>query len=108
MSRLARCLRRSRRDVGGGSLTNGFSRRRRAAESESYGKDVRAFAAEALSATEPSTSSSRLAGKLCMSEVWSLQRSSQNVVRVPIEILGPARDNRPDNRYEYLQIFYGI
>jgi hypothetical protein len=48
MSRLVRCLHPSERGPRGGALTSACSRRRRAAESESHGRDVRAFAAEAL------------------------------------------------------------
>jgi len=48
MSRLVHCLRPSERRPRGGGLTSDCNRRRRAAESESHGKNVRAFAAEAL------------------------------------------------------------
>ena len=48
MSRLVRCVRPSERGPRGGGLTSACSRQRRTAESESHGRNVRAFAAEAL------------------------------------------------------------
>src|ERR1700730_7018241 len=48
MSRLVRCLHPSETGSPRRGLTSACSRRRRAAESESHGRDVRAFAAEAL------------------------------------------------------------